>query len=487
LDVIRLLILGIGLVGFTFGDAFNIGRQIVPMNLVGPIQVRDVALLLVLSASALSGGVAALKHSPMLSVAFVGAMIAFSAVGILNGNRRNDIADDLRVWLWLVGGAAFFQTLAANRCVLGGLLAASILFCLLMHLGAAYPMATLQIASAGERAYDSHVFNYSLVLSIIAPLFFFLGGLRSWIWNAVATAFVFLIVHDAVILGATRSIAVSMAALVAFTIPSLWKVSAIQSGRTSARLRMRLTAIAMALTCVALVLVCLGRVMTSRSAIAERFASPQSAISNEGRIEEAMVMTQEFSLEEWLVGRGFGGMTSGPGNLYMASGLHIGVLTFLLKGGVIVLAISLVTFYVALPLRYAAAWLRRPARVTPKDVGVMCITPGIAGWLVMLAMSGGYSVYASFGVGVCLAAYGVLRSQGPSGLLGFAPWLTAQHNGTQTALAAARRREFSLPLVRRHRGSLDVPRREAFNKTGQEPACRNVAVRPFSKRAGPRA
>jgi hypothetical protein len=331
--------------------------------------------------------------------------------------------------------------------------------------------------------YDSQMFYYSLLLSIIAPLFFFLGGPRSSFWIAVGIAFMLLITYDGVVLGATRSIAISMAAFAAFAMPSLWKVSAIQPQRLAARRRMRLAAIAIAFGCVVVVLICLGRLGTSHSAIAERFVSRAGASSSEGRIEEARIMMRGFSLEEWILGRGFGGETPGANNMYVAYALHIGILTFLLKGGVILLAISVIVFYVALPLRYAVACLRSAAGTTPDDVGILCVAPGLAAWLAMLAMSGGYTVYASFGVGVCLAAYSALCSQGRPGLPGFVPCRVASHSKRRAVWATAPLEGVS-PALSRRRVSTGVPWRKLFNKAGQGPASRHPLLRPFSKKAG---
>lgn len=406
LDFLCLPMLLAGLLVFIAGDFVNLGHQAVPTILVWPIQYQDAALILVLSAWPLSGCHRRARILPRSNLVLLGLVIAtLLVVGILNGNKRSLVALDVRIWLWVVGGAAFFRVLAAKNCTLGGLCATAILLGLMMHLGATHPMDVYQSALGLERNYDSHVFNYSLLLSIIIPLLLILGASRSWLWVEVGGFLILLIMYDGVILGATRSIGISVGVLIVFTIASLWKLSLVLSNNVAARRRTRLAAMGMLFTFVLLVLISRDWIMPARSAMAERLNSVESENSNQARIQEAKYMIRSFSREEWLLGRGFGGQTQGVSNLYMAYYLHIGILTFLLKGGLVLLSIVFAIFYVVLPWRYATAFRKNAGTITSHDMGILFIMPGLAAWLAMLSISGGYSIYAAFGIGVCLAAY----------------------------------------------------------------------------------
>ncbi len=428
--------LAIGLLAFTAGDAASIGREMEPTKLIGPIRTQDVALLMFLSASALAGEFSLGSFLRPPSIAFLGVLAAFTLIGIFNKNNLFYVAEDIRVWLWVLGGAAFFRALAARKCAVGGLCAAALVFGLIMHLGTTHPMQVDQVSHGSERAYDAHLFNYSLLLSIIAPLLLILGALRSWVWITVAGSLILLIIYDGVVLGATRSIAISVGAMHALIVPSLWKLSLTLPEKLRARSRLRLTAVGLLLSCTLLLPICCGRILGAGSAIAGRFSgSRETQASNEGRILEAQGMVRGLSSEEWLMGRGLGGQARAVGSYITTFALHFGVLTFLLKGGVVMLIAAFMTLFVVLPLRYAIACLRRSNNVTDRDIGIICVMPGLAAWLAMLTISGGYSVYASFGVGVCAAAWSAPGFQGDGGLDSAAVYASGQ--GSKESLGRA--------------------------------------------------
>jgi len=153
------------------------------------------------------------------------------------------------------------------------------------------------------------------------------------------------------------------------------------------------------------------------SLLYERAFTDESSSSNKERIEEASFVIGNLQDLDFLAGKGLGATFINPirrgWNLDMEiNWLHIGPLTFLLKGGLPLFFLVIFFFYIKIPYLYSKALLNPYAFDSKKCTALLTVLPGVLGWSIWLLTSGGYFSAHYFGLGFAFGAYSHIRKNG---------------------------------------------------------------------------
>ena len=138
---------------------------------------------------------------------------------------------------------------------------------------------------------------------------------------------------------------------------------------------------------------------------------------NLGRFEEAYFVIRNLQDIDFLAGKGLGATFINPirrgWNVDLEiNWLHIGPLTFLLKGGLPLFLVVIFFFYIKIPYLYCKALLN-PYAFDPKErTALLTVLPGVLGWSIWLLTSGGYDTLNFFGLGFGFGAYSHIRKHG---------------------------------------------------------------------------
>jgi hypothetical protein len=149
----------------------------------------------------------------------------------------------------------------------------------------------------------------------------------------------------------------------------------------------------------------------------ERAFTDESSGSNNARIEEASFVIGNLQDLDFLAGKGLGATFINPirrgWNVDLEiNWLHIGPLTYLLKGGLPLFLLVIFFFYIKIPHLYCKALLN-PYAFDPKErTALLTVLPGVLGWSIWLLTCGGYFSGHFFGLGFAFGAYSHIRKHG---------------------------------------------------------------------------
>jgi len=140
--------------------------------------------------------------------------------------------------------------------------------------------------------------------------------------------------------------------------------------------------------------------------IFERFAQIESGDkSSQLRVEEAIAAVQSMQDLEWLVGRGIGATFLSPVSNQAATWFHIGIFTFLLKGGLVLFAFVIFNLYFKFPLLFVKALLKPMCFEPKRRAALLTIFPGVFSWAIALLMVGNLHILIIIPLGFGLGAY----------------------------------------------------------------------------------
>jgi len=153
------------------------------------------------------------------------------------------------------------------------------------------------------------------------------------------------------------------------------------------------------------------------SLLYERAFTDESSGSNNERIEEASFVIGNLQDLDFLFGKGLGATFINPirkgWNVDLEiNWLHIGPLTFLLKGGLPLFFLVIFFFYIKLPYLYSKALLNPYAFDSKKRTALLTVLPGVLGWSIWLLTGGSYDAANFFGLGFAFGAYSHIRKHG---------------------------------------------------------------------------
>jgi hypothetical protein len=144
----------------------------------------------------------------------------------------------------------------------------------------------------------------------------------------------------------------------------------------------------------------LGNVLGGYSQLADRFSEATKETSfgtGSGRVAEAVMMVEEMTPDEWILGKGLGGMFYSRLG-YWANAPHIAVLVWLQKGGIPLFLIVLATVYIAPSLAFFGQ-LSRPRRTSPMPPPILIVGPMLVSWCALTFVSGGIDIGSFLGLG----------------------------------------------------------------------------------------
>lgn len=150
---------------------------------------------------------------------------------------------------------------------------------------------------------------------------------------------------------------------------------------------------------VVIYLVATGGLLGGYSQIGDRFRDTSFGVKDTGlvRLQEAIGMVTELTPDEWVLGKGLGGM------FYSTMGAwfnvpHIAVFGFLQKGGIAVFLLVLVAVYIVPGLAFFKQ-LIQPRRSSPLPAPILIVGPVLVAWCGLTFISGGIDIGSFFGLG----------------------------------------------------------------------------------------
>jgi hypothetical protein len=328
-------------------------------------------------------------------------MLFYSVIGLIQGNNYIFFRADIGTLGWLIGGLALFRLMIK--------LPNSILHLFLFILIGTLVIQYSQLVVLENPNYDlkylgrvigegNILFYYSALL--IVPTGIGLGILvrRNIVWMLSILSLVGLHFYNGAFLSGTRSVALYLIIiLIVSSINLSYEVSqgVITLKKSKYAKFISLITMFMALTAL---LVLTGSLFSGENVLAERAIGgdgDQSSLLRLLELSAALSQLNEFQL---VIGGGIGySFDSILG--YQTNLLHIGIFTFLLKGGILLFSIVVVFLYIRLPMLFLAAWLK-PLSFDPKvRTAILVVLPGIFAWIFLLTISGGYNQYNFLGVG----------------------------------------------------------------------------------------
>jgi len=253
-----------------------------------------------------------------------------------------------------------------------------------------------QIDTAIKRVSSSNLWPVVNCGTVMIGLLLTVTWPRSWHYAAFGSAAFALLTFIGSIRTSTRSL---------FAVQALCLVLVLLALSRDPRMRGRGRGIQRAATAFAILGVAFlafqivtGSLLGSYSQLADRFSQTtrESRVAA-GRIDEAVMMVEELTPDEWLLGKGLGGM------FYSTLGAwtnvpHIAVLGWLQKGGLPLLLIVLATVYIA-PSVALFRQLSRPRRSSPLPPPILVVGPMLASWCALTFVSGGIDIGSFLGLG----------------------------------------------------------------------------------------
>ncbi len=253
-----------------------------------------------------------------------------------------------------------------------------------------------------DRYTSQFLYNYTLLL-------YFLTGINA-VWAVVNKRRVYLILtliswsimfYCGVLLGATRSLAVSLGVVIIFSLLSSFFI--LKKNQLKNSLFM-IVIVVISLLSFSYILYSIveGTMFSSSSVISQRIEQNHTI---DFRIEEATEVLNQLNIIDFFIGRGLGitiktvlGQTHVP---------HIAILWFLMSFGVVPFLYIVYLLYIKTPSIY----LKRLLSIKRKGIihPILLVAPSLFAWSAALLISGGISYFSFFGIGITLCFYNNFR------------------------------------------------------------------------------
>lgn len=416
LTLVGLLVVYAAIGLFVYPDWINIGirhdsEELAEVRIMG-MPTPDMAFVLVLGFTFLANiPFRRIVLSPP-GLAFIGVMGAYSFMGLAMGNAVNWLREDWRIWLWGVAGFAMFHLIMRTRRPCFHLLTITLIAAVVLLVSAE---SARNIMSNDEylqngRVWDLNVFKYAGVMIIFLGLILSLCALKNLFYLAGTLAALGIFFYSAVMVSATRSLALGLIMVCALAVPTLM----FERNRDVITLRVGGRAIWVAgVVCIAGLLVIatfFGLAFAGSTVLADRWKS-DDIDSGLDRFVEAGDAFAQLGVLKAIIGGGLG-FTFESIFDYTAVSLHLGVFVFLLKFGIVPFVAVVAFLYVFLPYKFVQA-LALPRALDPRlRTAILVTLPGVLGWALILTMSGGYDHYFFIGVGFSLGVFNEVRAHG---------------------------------------------------------------------------
>jgi hypothetical protein len=252
-----------------------------------------------------------------------------------------------------------------------------------------------QIDTGTKRIASSNLYPVINCGTVMIGLLLSVAWPRSWRYAALGAAAFALLIFLGSIRSSTRS---------TFAVQSLCLVLVLLALSRDPRLQGRgrgmqraATAIAVLGSAFLIYQIILGNLLGGYSQLAGRLWEAAAEDRFAGRMTEAVLMVEEMTPDEWILGKALGGMFYSRLG-YWANSPHIAVLAWLLKGGIPLLLIVLATVYIAPSLAFFGQ-LSRPRRTSPLPPPILIVGPMLLSWCALTFVSGGIDIGSFLGLG----------------------------------------------------------------------------------------
>ncbi|MCA2684015.1 MAG: hypothetical protein IM504_10470 [Microcystis sp. M038S2] len=337
------------------------------------------------------------------------------------GNSLDIIKGDILVLQSPILGLAMFRLIVKSCYPKLQLLVLIIAATFLVYYSMSQAGVRLHLAAAGieDRSIDLIGFPWSALLMIPSGIAIGILSRSGWIWAISIWGSILVHVYSVSFLAATRSSTLAILAVVASAILSLsYRVDNGVITNQLSFLRLRRLIPIFFLLCTLLFFAIFSDFIFNLISFLENsllfgrfFGDGSAQQSSEARIQEATEMIESLQGIDWLLGRGIGANFRS----FMAPQApwpHIGILTFLLKGGLVLFIPCVYVLYIKFPRLFIKAVLKPKTLEPRKRTAILTVLPGVFGWATLLLLSGGYSSSDFFGVGFGLGAYLHIRKYG---------------------------------------------------------------------------
>jgi hypothetical protein len=404
----------VGILLFVMPDYRNIGVSIYERGnvyLFGAIPFWLVSLVvLVLSAFLTDRKHLAITISKR-GIIFAAFFSFYVLLGIIQGNDIISLRTDIMMWLWILGGISIVILILQTKYRFFHLLMFNIIMTFMLH--SATISAALDIPdnlTNMMRISDSLLYYYSNILMIPTSLLIILGNRKHAIFKIIIILIIATHVYDGAIRSATRSIALTLTLMVFLSL-----FSAVLSKRLALNNVIK-KAFILRYSIVLIIVLFLIIMLFIRGVFGEsilflRIYSAESHNSILLRLLEVEDAITQMGATKVILGGGIGfHFLSILG--YDSLGLHIGIITFLLKFGAIPFSFIVYFLLFRIPLYYLKAIFGFLSYDKKLRYAILVVSPGFLAWISLLCMSGGYSSYDFLGVGMGIAAFVEIRSRG---------------------------------------------------------------------------
>ena len=403
---------------FMYQDYLNIGAmkatdERIVATAFGFLQYPDISLVLVIGYAVLFAPKFRANLRSKSGVAFFVFLAAYSCLGVLMGNEIGMVRTDLRVWGWGIGGLAMFRIAMKMRRPTLHILALCLLAGVMLYVSAISIKNQMGIGQAMEnvRVWDLNVFCYSGMMIPLLGLVLSLVTLRG-VFSFIGAVLAFCLYFDgAVLIGATRSLAIGLFVVCLSASVSLLFHRDEKQITDNISPRAFWIGLATVVGALAVVATLLGFAFSGSTVLANRFSDDQDVASGTDRIVELQDGLRQLGFFKGLTGGGLGCTFESIFD-YRSISFHITIFTFLLKFGVLPFAVIVVTLYLILPLKFLQAFLR-PATLSPSTrTALLVVLPSVFGWVAILSTSGGYDMYYAIGIGMAAGVFAEIKAHG---------------------------------------------------------------------------
>jgi hypothetical protein len=253
-----------------------------------------------------------------------------------------------------------------------------------------------QIDTAIKRVASSNLWPVINCGTIMTGLLLTVAWPRAWSYAAFSSSAFALLAFVGSIRTSTRSLFAAQAICLVLVLLALARDPRMR-GRGRGLQRAATTSAILAVVILTYQIVT-GSLFGDYSQLAGRFSeTSQESRYAADRVDEALLMLEDLTPDEWIIGKGLGGMFFSRLGFW-ANAPHIAVLGWLLKGGMPLLVLVLVTVYIA-PTGAFVWQLSQPRRSSPLPAPVLIVGPMLVAWCGLTLISGGLDVGSFLGLG----------------------------------------------------------------------------------------
>jgi hypothetical protein len=387
--------------------------------------IRDIALIVMLIYFFINWKMIFRLVSKKFIFLYVAIIICFTLQGIIISGFSGWTRADLRFFLWFLGGISFGSVLIrtgeirGHLIIIAGLTAGLVLAAALF--GEEFQLARSTLITEYGRVSEPGIYTFGVLLY---PPLILLFNMRddSWQSHIISVLCIGILCFTGVYLANARSIGIIFVVILFLYVLSFGMQN---NGIIINRIRMG------KYLCIAMVVGIIGAYLftyaLSIDTRLERVLNVSAtALGTDTRYIEAISFYEQGINDDTIVfGKGLGGTIISPTFDWDETGaIHIGMLNFWMKMGLIPFILISIYIFIILPILYFISLIKRASFSNYRTANLIVI-PALFPWIMNLAISGGFTPPDSIFVGVACVIYGEISINGLRRILSLSP--TGRH------------------------------------------------------------